>query len=513
MPSIDQRWWALLVVVFGSLALSSGHFENPDAHLRLSQAFSLLEGRGFELGDGVGNPLHGNIAIAPDGRRFSVYNPGQIILFVPAAIVGEWSATSLGLHPHYAAELWASFLGVVFHFLTGVMVYSVARRTNRSRQSSMFCALVFAFATFNLPSSRDGYEHAYEALAVLSSIWVALGCQDSTTARDWRALSAGVVLGVGLLFRNTAILGLPAVLIVLSSMRTRIIAVVGMLPALAVIAFYNWSRFGSPIETGYRQAWHAANPALLSESGFSLSSLPMNAAQLWVSPGKGMLWFSPVLLLALVGAKASARSQPRLFAAVATSCAAYTALYAANFAWHGSAWCWGPRYLIPLTPLLVLLLPWRRTRFGARLVTIFLAAGSTVLQTMAILVNYKRHLLELLIEMPTAFRSGAVFSEVRLSPVVALPRQLVHQFHVLNDSAPLYLFHGAGRWRNESRPVGISTMLEESIDLNAIDLWWIRFLYFPISEEGRLLVLGCGLMATTGLLIAVSRVYDVRAPR
>ena len=502
---IDWRW-VLFTAVMVSLSTASGHFENPDAHLRLSQAFSLLAGRGFELGEGVGNVLHGNIAVAPDGRRFSVYGPGQILLFVPEALVGRWLSPIIGLQPHYAAELLASFLGPAVHAITGWLVFAGALALGRERATAVFSALAYGFATMCLPSARDGYEHPYEALAIMGAL--VLVWRGATSPRDKprTAVLAGLILGVGVIFRVTTLLGLPAVIASLRSKRSRELVMIGLAPALAAVGYYNYVRFDNPLTTGYTAAWNLAHTDLPSASGFSLELLPRQAIALWVSPGKGLLVFSPILVMALVGAMELAHREGRAVRAVALTCGCYTVLYGTNFAWHGSAWCWGPRYLVPVVPLLSCMLPspWssKSIRYGMWLFGI----PSLAIQVMALLVNYKRHLLELLLQRPQVFENGDIFYVPSLSPILALPRGLVHVVGGLMGSQPLYLFQAEGPWRNEGRPVGVSTMLRESIDLNALDLWWVRCLYFPLPESARYVLLGIGLTASTVLVFILYRV-------
>src|SRR6516165_3401772 len=80
----ELRWSTLLCIsLLFTVALAAGRTTTPDSHLRLAQARNLMNSGTFAVPDGVGNPSHGNLAVAPDGTRYSVYNPGQILLFVP----------------------------------------------------------------------------------------------------------------------------------------------------------------------------------------------------------------------------------------------------------------------------------------------------------------------------------------------------------------------------------------------------------------------------------------------
>jgi len=226
---------ALIAVFTGTFAVSSGHFENPDAHLRLSQAFSLVNDGSFQLADGVGNIQHGNVAANIEGERFSVYNPGQIALFTPAVILSQRLPKSGILHPHYLAELISSFLGVAIHFFTGIGVFLAGRAIGRSRSESIVLGLVFSFCTFNLPSSRDGYEHVFEALFIILSYSFAWKADSNCKALDTdyqnkMYLTAGLLLGLGVIFRTTSILALPGLLLICSNWRSMSRVVGGIVP-------------------------------------------------------------------------------------------------------------------------------------------------------------------------------------------------------------------------------------------------------------------------------------------
>ena len=79
-----------------SIIFSSGHIENPDTHLRLTQARFLIENGSFAIEPGYGDITHGNIAYNDEGKAYSVYNPGQLLLFVPITYLGSLIKIQLG---------------------------------------------------------------------------------------------------------------------------------------------------------------------------------------------------------------------------------------------------------------------------------------------------------------------------------------------------------------------------------------------------------------------------------
>lgn len=135
---------------------------------------------------------------------------------------------------------------------------------------------------------------------------------------------AGLWLGLGFLARAPVLLAFPLTLIPSlrkarefgQAARCLLLLALGMAPALLGQAAYNWTRFGSPLEFGYR--WMNSPSALLERQAtwgqFSLHFLPQNAYTLLIRPprvslaplriepdpwGMGLLLTCPALLLAL----------------------------------------------------------------------------------------------------------------------------------------------------------------------------------------------------------------------
>ena len=133
---------------------------------------------------------------------------------------------------------------------------------------------------------------------------------------------------------------------------------------------------------------------------------------------------------------------------------------------------------------------------------------SAFTQIGAVLINYKRHLLQVYSIRPTAFDDDSIFFEYALSPVFALPKYFLLLFQRLLDSDSLYLFIPPGPWKNEARAVSIETMLASSVDLNVYDLWWIRILYYPYSDFVKFGSLSVGLVAAAVLVYAIFQLVN-----
>ncbi len=107
---------------------------------------------------------------------------------------------------------------------------------------------------------------------------------------------------------------------------------------LAAVGAANLARFGSILETGYSEgALWFSHPLLAGLFGLA------------VSPGRGLVFFAPLVVAALFGARRLPAEAKVLCLGVPLVALAFVARW---WAWHGAS-CWGPRLAIPVLPLLV----------------------------------------------------------------------------------------------------------------------------------------------------------------
>jgi hypothetical protein len=157
----------------------------------------------------------------------------------------------------------------------------------------------------------------------------------------------------------------------------------GGLPWLLIFVWYNTVRTGSALDAGYPPGSVATvlDPARVAVAlyGNMLSS------------GRGLLLFSPILVLGLWGIGGFWR-QHRAEAAFVYSLIIANYLFFATRGNWATIWPWGPRYIEPLTPLLIVPVAfavgdlWGRTKGRRAIVT--LVAVSAAVQVLAILVPY-----------------------------------------------------------------------------------------------------------------------------
>lgn len=351
---------------------------------RLVQAMALVEHGEWAI-DGPsrrGLALGPDIARSPvDGRAYPNKPPG-------ASVVGAaaYGIARLGDQPPTLRELtwWARLLAGV---VPVVVFAGLAWRRLDGHYGPAIASAAVASAVLATPLfsyARLFYGHALAACLLYVGV-VTIEAALREGRRVALALGAIAAAGAITVEYGAAFAGLPiAALFGVGLVRARtsearreagVAAGVGLAAALvpvALLAIYQARVFGSPWSTGYH---HAADPSFAALHGQGLLGLGMprwaNVETHWLSPRTGLLVWSPLVVLGLVGlARASLRPGPLQTAArVQLGVFATLALMGLGLSFEGG-WRIGPRYLVVALPMLALglaeLLAWLRAQLEAR---------------------------------------------------------------------------------------------------------------------------------------------------
>lgn len=253
------------------------------------------------------------------GRWYVSFPPLPALLMLPLVALRGLNVSDVAF-----SVLWGA--------LNVPLFYAVLRRTQRhleirnegrDRRAGIWLCLLLGFGT------------PLWYCAALGSVWytahvVAITCLCLYVLEAMgknRPGLAGLWLGLGFLARPPVLFAFPLSLWlgrckaqqVRGTARFLLLFALGMAPALAGQAAYNWVRFESPLEFGYR--WMNSPPSLLERQEtwgqFSVHFLPENLYTLLVRPpllslspsrslhiepnpwGMGLLFTCPALLLAL----------------------------------------------------------------------------------------------------------------------------------------------------------------------------------------------------------------------
>jgi len=313
-----------------------------DEQQMLYTAISIAET--FELGIARGQTF----AIPrPAGDAVSPYGMGLPLLEVPFALVaGPWEA-------RFGART-SQTLFVLLQVLLVTAAAAGAGLLAKTLGAGLFGQGLAVFGTALAsplwPYTACGFTEPLQAVCLVFAVMFATrASQAEGRSALGLAFAAGFCAGffaltkvVNLLFVPLALLPLLAGAWPLARERVRAwaAAIAGIAIPIAAMLAFEVVRFGRPFSS-YARGQYFSHP-------------PLDGAwRLLVGPNKGLFLYFPLGLLAAVGLVALVRGRETRGAAVSTLAlaAGLLALYSAWWAWDGSGG-WGPRFLVPLVPLL-----------------------------------------------------------------------------------------------------------------------------------------------------------------
>jgi hypothetical protein len=358
---------------------SSDLLHNGDTDLRVQTAQAIVEHHRLWLD----HPqfTDDRVARGLGGHLYAFYAPGQSILMLPLYIVGKAIAHHLNL-PYRETEFYAArsldlFLGAALAIVFFLFALSAGFR----QRVAAALTLLFVAGSVAWPDAQSALEQTQVNLFLLIGVigvWQFL--REVPSLRRWLLL-AGLGVGLAAFTRYDALLYVPlfAILIVLGrrpfsgrEIGANLLAFgAGLVPWIALVALWNIARFGSPFLTGLHEDT-LGNP------------VGLGVLELTVSPGKGLIWYLPLLLALPWAVVPFFRRVPRLGWVCAAMVLLPLLFYASIRYWHGDP-AWGPRYLYVAVPYLFLplgeiLSRWRSYRPSFR-------AGFVVVTTLSIAVQ------------------------------------------------------------------------------------------------------------------------------
>jgi Dolichyl-phosphate-mannose-protein mannosyltransferase len=374
------------------------------------------------------SPLRVYGVTGKDGRSYGRSGFAQPVLQAPFYAVG-WALDGLREAPpeYRYRDLALSFYNPFAAALAAAAMFGIVLLTRRSIPWAVAIAAAFTWASIAWPYSKIGMDTTLMLFVVLSLLAAVVAAQ---RPRPWTWAATGAAMGMAAASKPYGLLLVAPVPLLLwapwraadRSTRVRLgLALLGVLGLFgALIAHHNWVRYGSITDFG---------AAPYTTTGWA----PVNAAGFLFSPGKGLAFYSPLILLGLLGLPRLWREQ-RAFALVLIGVVAVGIVVPAipNY-WTDETW--GPRYIVPVAGLLLIPVAWWTTTRARGVVAVGLAALAVGVQIVAVTVPYDYY-----VRASTPFHT-LVGAE---DPLSGLP---------YTDPEPPALGHDANRWVPELSPL------------------------------------------------------------
>ncbi|GAC1444950.1 MAG: hypothetical protein NVSMB52_04860 [Chloroflexota bacterium] len=500
------------------VSASSDLLHNGDTDLRYQTTQALVEQHQLW----IGHPMwtDSRLASGRGGHLYAFYAPGQTILMAPLYILGKVVAHHLSL-PYdittlYAARTLDLFLGSAL----AVLFYLFCLGVGYSVGVSVVLTLVFGIASVVWPDAQSALEQTQVSLFLLLATFASwMIAKGANSPFRWTYV-VGSAVGLAFWTRYDAALYLPVFALFLlavqresclpyAAIKTLGAFAGGVLPWAVFVATWNWIRFDSPFLTG------------LHEDTFG-HPLYSGLLDLLVSPGKGLVWYLPLIFLLPFASRRFYRRSARLsllFAALV----AVPLLFAANLLyWHGDP-SWGPRYLYPAVPYLILPLGEIFATWGNRTRVFRVIAAATVgcsalLQMVAVSVTQWRFWYHLqAMQQSTAnvsqwsgepFHWGSqhyhYYWNVDQSPILL---QIKDVYQVARISL------GDTRYVLKSRPATeVSSNPADNYPINTFSFWWTDTRHPLLGAKARdVLAAALALVAFAALALVLVATTDLEA--
>ena len=331
----------------------NGAFKSNDERALFSGTDSFVKRGDFTVNQIYWDYTHVGM-LTTAGDMVPNYEPAQMALAIPFYLWGRL----LG-----AGVQGVMFFGAVVMALSAAMLYLCMLGLSYSRGASVLAALVFAFATIAWPYSRTFFREPLTTLAYLLAVYGLLRYRPPGPRRwTWPALT-GAALGLALTTKQISVAIVPSLLLLAfvyerrrpgtfgERLGTALAALVPLGACLLASRLYTAATLGGVQLFARDIVDYTTNPQLSQ-------SVPIRMLRalvgLTISPYKGMLWFSPVLLFGLVGAWPFIRRHAWEGLAFSLVVATHLLGYSRYNYWSGGV-TWGSRYMLPVVPFLVML--------------------------------------------------------------------------------------------------------------------------------------------------------------
>lgn len=365
--------WLFVAAVF--CLSSSGRLDMIDAQFKYETTQSLVAYHDAKMRD----PWMIALTDHPD-TPYSDYPLGSALpSLIPVGI-------GLYIHPdntELAQFLWA-ITRALFAALIAPALFLIWTWMGIPIRTSIVCSILSCLASLIWPTAASSFEQAERGLIVLLCVFFAFVAYRKKN--NLAAFFSGLSLGYLLNYQGGMLVIVPALIIgtidlnennFFKKITTPFFILIGLAPGLVALLAFNVYRFDV--------LW--PNPAAQVEL-LKSGNIAIGIATLLMSPGKSIFLFSPLIFLGFLGLPAIYRSERRLFCLIAAVSVSYF-LMISHLPFPGGDWCWGPRYMSVILPIIFLGLPFGIARLKIQL-AIGIVAISLSIQVVSLWIDHQQ---------------------------------------------------------------------------------------------------------------------------
>jgi hypothetical protein len=367
-------------------------------HLRNVAANIVDNGRlGFEIEGSLPDEMTGDFFKGESGLYYTKWGLGQSLVEVPFYFLHRlfWQrSVSTEKEQDRSGAFKVSETAFVFlapaliSAIGCALVFGLGLLMGFTVKNSILLSLLYGLSTIVWPYSKFLFSETTLNVAILGGVYATV--RYVTKSQRWILAISGACMGFAFMTKVISVLVVPIVILYLlaSCGVRRGVRDTGLFfsPAFLVFVFiqlwHNEIRYGNMLEFGYSASWDRlgfSNPMLTGLWGLLLS------------PGKSFFLYSPVTILGALGLpRFFQRKKKEVFLFLGT-CVVILVPHACWWSWSGD-WAWGPRFLVPITPYLIVASGFffASSPVGTRLKRAFvisLIAISIFIQVLGVVIN------------------------------------------------------------------------------------------------------------------------------
>jgi len=345
-----------------------------------------------------------------NGKYVSLFAPGVSILLIPGYIIGKY----LG-----AAQVGVFAIVSLFAILNVLFIRSIAIKLGANNIAATIASMIFLFATPAFPYAVTLYQHHISTFLILLCIFVLLKWKNlAALSIVWFLIAASVSIDY-----PNAILMIP--IAVFASIRMffvnkkdnfikinfRLIGIVTFITIIFPLIFFLWfnnASYGNPFQLSgtiksIKGIDEKGNPlsieALKKQQGPLFEEQDINRKKTatgffksrnlingfythFVSPDRGIVFYTPVILIGFIGMVIMYKKQKIMLVLIAIVFVNILLYSMWGDPWGG--WAFGSRYLIPSYAILSIFIAFMITNFRKKLIILM---GFYILLVYSISVN------------------------------------------------------------------------------------------------------------------------------
>jgi hypothetical protein len=314
--------------------------------------------------------------IGLDGRPYAPYGPLAAVLALPHHLLARAIAWVAGIprSPLPGGLAWVFLVGGLTMTATATAAalaiagfHRAALALDTPRRTALVLSMLLGCATVLWPYGTSFYSEAWQAAAFAWAAAFLLQARRTSRLEEAPSASrparfvilAALLLALAGLTKATSLIFAPGFVVAAlldrsvstrARVETAVALALGIAIAAAIHVSWNTYRFGRPFDFGY--GWGDMIPQLPPRE-FLARDVPRGLAVLLLSPGKSIVLWAPVLLLAAARAQHFWRREPGATLGLGLS-AIVGLIFFAAYLFPEGGYAHGPRNLVPLVPLLLL---------------------------------------------------------------------------------------------------------------------------------------------------------------